>query len=284
MAALHGAIALAQVQAHAVLVPEHLHLDVPRVFHELLEVELGGSEGGARLRLARRVGAGQRFPLAHDAHPAAAAARRRLDDDRIPHRVREGLRLVHAGERPLAARDHRRARVLGHLPGLGLVAHEADGLGGRADERDAARAADLREGGVLGQEAVAGMDGLAVGDRGRRDDARDVEVAQARLGRPDADGLVGQAHGQGVGVGGGVGDHGADSHLAARPDDPERDLAPVGDEDLVEHQPRVSAAGPPGRAAGRTRRAGRSRPGPWRCVPPPWTRSRSSASSPRRCR
>jgi len=43
----------------------------------------------------------------------------------------------------------------------------------------------------------------------------------------------GQPHRERAGIGGRVGDHGANAHLAARPQDPERDLSPVGDQDLV---------------------------------------------------
>src|SRR5207249_967470 len=91
--------------------------------------------------------------------------------------------------------------------------------------------------GVLRQQAIAGMDGFAVRDGGGRDDAWDIEIARPRLGGTDADGLVSQANGQGVRVGLGVGDDGANAHLPAGAEDAERDLAPVGDEDLVEHGP-----------------------------------------------
>ena len=53
--------------------------------------------------------------------------------------------------------------------------------------------ADLGELGVLGEEAVARVDRVRAGDLGRRDDARDVQVAVARRRRADADVLVGEA-------------------------------------------------------------------------------------------
>ena len=93
----------------------------------------------------------------------------------------------------------------------------------------------LGEVGVLGQEAVAGMDGVGAGDRRGRQDRDLVEVALARRRRADADALVGQAHMHGVGVGGGMHRDGADAHLAAGAMDAQRDLAAVGDQDLVEH-------------------------------------------------
>jgi hypothetical protein len=72
-----------------------------------------------------------------------------------------------------------RAGHAGHAGGLhgvlgaDLVAHQADGFRARADEDEAGFLDALGEVGVLGQEAVAGMDGLGVGDLGRRDDGRE---------------------------------------------------------------------------------------------------------------
>jgi hypothetical protein len=50
---------------------------------------------------------------------------------------------------------------LGGLLGLDLVAHDADVLGGRADEGDAVGIEDIGELGVLRQEAVARVDASA---------------------------------------------------------------------------------------------------------------------------
>ena len=111
------------------------------------------------------------------------------------------------------------------------------------DEGDLAALADLGELGVLGQEAVARVDGVGAGDLGRGDDARDVQVALARRRRPDADLLVGEAHVQRLAVGLGVDGDGADAELLAGADDPQRDLAAVGDQDLAEHVSAPPAAG-----------------------------------------
>ena len=105
----------------------------------------------------------------------------------------------------------------------------------RADELDLAAAADLGEVGVLGEEAVAGMNRLHVGDLGGGDDARDVEIGLGRRGGADADRLVGQLQIRRVLVGGGIDDGRLDAQLAAGADDPQGDLAAVGDEDLGEH-------------------------------------------------
>jgi len=66
-------------------------------------------------------------------------------------------------------------------------------------------------------------------------DGRHIEVAQAGRCRPDAHRLVGQLDVLGLAVGLGIHDHGLDAHLAAGALDAQGDLAPVGNEDLLEH-------------------------------------------------
>ena len=120
--------------------------------------------------------------------------------------------------------------------GLGLQAHPADRLVGRADELEVAGPADLGEVGVLAQEAVAGVDRLDVGDLGRGDDPGDVQVAVGAGGLADADRPVGQLQVGGVAVGLRVDGDRLDAQLLAGPDDPQGDLAAVGDQDSLEHR------------------------------------------------
>src|SRR4029078_7093069 len=101
---------------------------------------------------------------------------------------------------------------------------------------------DLGEALVLRQEAVAGMDRVAAGhDRGA-DDRRDGKVRAARVRRADADRLVRKLNRQRFPVGLAVDDDGLDAERSARPEDPERDLAAICDEDLPEHQPSTRSA------------------------------------------
>ncbi len=108
-------------------------------------------------------------------------------------------------------------------------------FGGRADEDEAVLFHHFGEFRVLGQEADPRMDGVDAGDRRRRQDRGDVQVALAGRGRSNADRFVGQADVHGVRVGGGMHRDGADAHLAAGAVDAQGDLAAVGDENLFEH-------------------------------------------------
>ena len=89
--------------------------------------------------------------------------------------------------------------------------------------------------GVLGEEAVAGMDRLGPGLLGGLDDLLDVEVALGRDRGADQESLVGLAHVRRVAVDLRVDGDRADAHLLQRAGDADRDLAAVGDQDLLEH-------------------------------------------------
>ena len=78
------------------------------------------------------------------------------------------------------------------------------------------------------------MHGVGAGDLAGGEDRRNVEVAVARRRRADADALVGEPHMHGVGVGGRMHRDRRDAEFLAGAQDAERDLAAVGDQDLVE--------------------------------------------------
>ena len=87
-----------------------------------------------------------------------------------------------------------------------------------------------REGGVLGEEAVAGMDGVGPRAPRRLDEALDAEIRLARRRGSDADGVVGGAHVRRLAVGVGVDRDGGEPLGAAGAGDADGDLAAVGDQ------------------------------------------------------
>ena len=145
VAALDRAFALAEVQKIAMVIAEHLELDVAGVLEILLDVDVADAERRLRLALGgakcvRHVG---RCP--DDAHPAAAPAGHGLDDDRVAD-VSGGLeRLLFVLGRTVAAGKHRHARLLHRASGPRLVAHQLDDVRVGADESNVAGLAHLGE-------------------------------------------------------------------------------------------------------------------------------------------
>ena len=153
------------------------------------------------------------------------------------------MRLGVAGDGAVGAGDAGDLGGGGDGLGLGLQAHLADRLVGRADELEVAAPADLGEVRVLAEEAVAGVDRLDVGHLGGGDDPGDVQVAVGAGGLADADGAVGQVEVRGVAVGLGIDRDDLDAQLLARADDPEGDLTAVGHQNPLKHR-QTSPQGP----------------------------------------
>ena len=79
------------------------------------------------------------------------------------------------------------------------------------------------------------MDGVGPAPLDDVEDGLGVQVALRRRLAAQGVGLVGQADVECITVEVGVDGHGGHPQLAAGPDDPDRDLPPVGDENLLEH-------------------------------------------------
>ena len=236
MAPLDAAVALAEVDAVALAVGEHLDLDVPRRADVLLDVHGAVAERRLGLGLSLTHRGRQLGGLLDDADALAAAAGGRLDH----HRQADV-----GGRRP---RPRRRLSMMPSEPGVtgtpaAVIVVRAAALSPMRsmrlrrwpDELDAVLAAERAELGALGEEPVAGVDGLGAGLQGRLDEGRHHEVALRRRRRADADGLVGEPHVQAVLVGLGVDGDRPHAELLAGADDADGDLAAIGDEDLAEH-------------------------------------------------
>ena len=197
MPALDGALPLAQVHDVAVAVGQHLDLDVARRQDVLLQVDVAHAEGGLRLRLRGAEGVRDVLGLAHDPHATAAASRRGLQDQReadVPRRP---------GRPAPRLRGCRREPGTTGTPAL-IIACFARLLSpirritcGAGPMKRMLQPRRPRRSRVLGEEAVAGVDGVGVGDLGRADDRGDVEVDSSAR-RADAHRLVGEAHVQAV--------------------------------------------------------------------------------------
>ncbi|MNF64020.1 hypothetical protein D3C84_457410 [compost metagenome] len=251
VAALDRAVALEQVHGVAEAVGEDLRLDVLGVDDALLEEHLGAAEGLGGLGDHPRVGLLQLFLRVAAADAAAAAAGGGLEHHRIADALAFAQCLVEVGDVAFGAGGDRHAGLDHAAPRLGLVAHAADHLGGRADELDPALGADVRQFGVLREEAVARMQRIAAGFHRQVDQLARVQVAGQRL-VAEVVGFVGALDVQRMAVGFGIHGHRADAHLGAGPHDTHGNLATVGDEDFSYHGglPRFGLADPAGQATG----------------------------------
>ncbi len=235
MAALDRTLTLAEMDDVAVVIAEHLELDVPRRLDVFLDVHVADAEGRFRFALRRLHRVRQFGRGSDDAHAATAAAGGGFDDDRITDLFRQLERPFLVVDRAVAAGENRHARLLHHAARAGLVAHQANHLRIRADELDMAGLAHLGEVGALGKKPVAGMDRIRAGDFGRADHRRHVQIAVGAARRTDADVLVGELDVQLVLVRLRVDGNGLDAELTAGVDDPQRHLAAIRDENFLEH-------------------------------------------------
>ena len=140
-------------------VAQHLQLHVPPAADEALQIDSAVAERGLRLRRSQGQHLLQPGQVVDPLHAAPAAAAHRLDQQGRADLAPEFDSLGQGRRR--SAWDHGDARRLSLRAGAELVAHRLDLLGGGADEGDLLLFAEAGEFGPFGEEAVAGMDGVA---------------------------------------------------------------------------------------------------------------------------
>ena len=187
--ALDRAFALPEMDHVALPVAHHLHLDMARTFDiafdeetTVAEIPLAFAAGGFDLGFQRAV-------LAHDAHALAAAPRRRLDQQRIAQGAGafdKTRRIVILDRR----RGNRKAARLDKGARADLVAHQVDGLGGRADKCHTDLFQRRDETGILRQKAVAGMHRIRADLSCGRNDLRNIEIGRYRRRAVDHHNLI----------------------------------------------------------------------------------------------
>ena len=168
------------------------------------------------------------FLLANHAHAAPAAARGSFDDQRKSNFLRFFRELLFSFDNAIAAGHRGHAERLHFAARAVLFAHHRDQFGGRPNESDVRGFADLREVRVLREKAIAGMNGVHVGDFRGADHLRDVQVTLAAAGRPDANGLIRKAHVQRIAIRFGIDSDGGNTQFFARADDAQRDFPAIG--------------------------------------------------------
>ncbi len=231
--ALDRAVPLEQVDDVAGAVGQDLGLDVADVGHGLLEEDGRVPEGRLPLPAGHVDRLDQIVGVVDPAEPPPSPAGCGLDEDGEPDVGRE----TDGVGRPLDRRgllQHRQPGGIGRGPGPHLVAGQLQHRGPGADEGQAGRIAGLGQIRALGQEAVAGIDGIGPGLEGGVDDQFMIEVGPDRMAPlPDLIGLVGLDPVQRPPVLPGVDGHRPDAELGGGPERSDGDLAPVGNQDLL---------------------------------------------------
>ena len=232
---LQRAVAVAQMDRIALAVGKNLNFHVTRVGQVFFQVDHRVAEPGAGFFAGLLGCFDQVFFTVDHAHAATTAAASGLDDHRVADftaNAQGGFRIfrqraVRTWNGRNTSRDH---GVLGR----NLVAHQANGVGFRADEGKTGFFDLFGEIGVFSQKAVARVNRRGTGHFRGRDDGRNVQVRQVGRCRTDADGFVCQAQVHQLFVGSGVHRDSLDPHFLARPQDAQSNLATVGDQDFFQ--------------------------------------------------
>src|SRR5215212_371396 len=176
----------------------HLNLDVPELLHVALRVHRAVAKGRPGLPAGRYVSnLDLVFSMDH-AHSLAPAPGASLYDQRIADLSPYTLDLRRAPAQAFTSRGDGDTRGGSHSAGGGFISHAGYHGRGGTEKFYVAGLADLREAGVLGQKAVAGVDGIRARELGGGDNGGNIKVATRSLRWPDADRLVRQEAVQGV--------------------------------------------------------------------------------------
>lgn len=235
VAALEGAFAFAEVDEVSVVVAEDLDFDVAGVEDDLFEVDFGAAEGSFGFAGGGTDG-GFEFGFGVDAaHAFSASAGGRFEENGVTEGTGGGPGLVEIGGGFFGTGDDGGAGGFGEAAGGGFRTEAADGFGGGSDENEPSVDAGVGEGGVFAEEAVAWVDGVDAVAAGGVEDSGLMKVAFGGRGGAEVGGFIGGADVEGGAVGVGIDGYAADAELAEGSGDADRDLAPVGDQDFLEH-------------------------------------------------
>jgi hypothetical protein len=233
VASLQRAVPGADHDDAAVLVGKHLRLDVPRPVEVALDEALAPAEGGDRLPGGRLEQRRDLLDGARDLEPAATAAEGGLDRNGQAVPPRELLDLRRAGDRLGRAGHQGGARAPREVSGGHLVAEVADRLRWRADPGQTAvddRGGEIR---VLREKPITRVYGVRAGPFRHVEQLVDAQVRVGGGVAAQRVRLVGEGDVRGVAVGVGVDGDAAEAGVPAGADDPDGDLAAVGDEHLA---------------------------------------------------
>ncbi len=187
MTALDAAFALAEMDDVAVVIADHLHLDVPGVGNNLFDIDIVATECRLGLGPAAVIRLFQLGDAEDHAHASAAAAGDGLDHDRAggAERGEEVAGLVQTGG-AAGSLGNRDAATVGQRASRNLVAEQFQQFRARSHEYQARVGAGASESGVLAQESIARMHRVAAFFPGDRNHLTDIQIwRRARSGQGD---------------------------------------------------------------------------------------------------
>ena len=116
------------------------------------------------------------------------------------------------------------------------ILSQFDRLGRWADEGDACRGNSARKTGIFRQEAVAWMQCAGTNSAGSRYDLLGIEISRYRRPPRDLESDIGERYCRRCSIDLVIDDRRAQTKLAQRANDPDGNLAPVGDQDGLERK------------------------------------------------
>ena len=232
---LRGAIAFAQVNRIAVRIGKHLNFNMPTVVNQPLQHQRAVAKGAGGLTARAFDSLLQLGVAAYQSHATSAATGHRFHQERIAELF--GLQRQHSIALVSAqvTRSAGHARLQHALLGQRLVAHGGDRAGGWTDEDHACVHTRLRKGGVLAQEAIAGVNCISARFAGSIEDFFNFQIRLCGGRLADMHRLIGHRHMRGITVRIAVDGHGGVAQLACSANDAAGDFATVGDEDFAKH-------------------------------------------------
>jgi len=222
-------LALTEMDHFAVLVAQHLKLDVPGMLEKFFRVHVRRAKGLLRLAAGRLVGGQELFLPANDAHPASSSTRGGFEDQRISDAPGFLGELFLTLDDALTSRNGGQARGLHLAAGAVLFTHHFHDFRTWTNKSNLRGFAYFGEVGVFRKKSVSGMNGIHVGYLCGADDLRNVQVAFAAARRTDANRFIGKPDMQRIAVRFGVHRNRGYPQLLAGADDPQGNLPAIGD-------------------------------------------------------
>ena len=167
------------------MVADDLHLDMARLADQPLDIDAVVAEGRLGLGLAARIGLLQLGGVARRSRmprPPPPAIALIMTAPPAPSEAKNSFASSSVVGPPVPSMIGHAAAFRQRL-GRDLVAEQIERLGRRADEDDALLGAAPRQRGILAEKAVAGMQRVAAGRLGGRDDRLDIEIGPRAASR-----------------------------------------------------------------------------------------------------